>query len=377
MLGRLLFLDAASQQQPAEAKRPLSPEARAQIRAATAAVGLIFVRNATDPAGPPRPRASAVLVRKDGILATNYHVIVQDKSDRLYDEITFSLPPSDGSSGNPAKRFRAVPVAMNKAYDLALLRIVADGAGQLLAGVSNLPAIELADTRNLRLLDDLMIIGFPGLVGSTVMVNPGMIEGIDRLEQWIKTDARLLRGNSGGAAVNSEGKLIGIPTKVIVDSQVIDKDGDGFPDEIRQFGAVGFLRPAHLVGAMLAQLAAEEQKVSPAESAGKPLAAGKSLTGPEPAPLVAVRGTIQSAATGKPVAGARVGLLPLGSQAVSADTLLTWGGTNAEGLFELNKRVPPGRYTLKAAAFGYGAFTEDVDIRQNAAGLVIQLQPST
>ena len=82
-----------------------------------------------------------------------------------------------------------------------------------------MPAIEIADSRSVRELDDLAIIGYPEKGGSTVTVNLGTVEGKDILENWIKTDARLIHGNSGGAAVNSRGKLIGIPTKVVVDRQ--------------------------------------------------------------------------------------------------------------------------------------------------------------
>ena len=88
----------------------------------------------------------------------------------------------------------------------------------------------------------------------TVTISPGVVEGKDILGNWIKTDARVIHGNSGGAAVNSEGKLVGIPTKVVADEQPIDTDGDGFPDDYRRYGAVGFLRPSYLVVDMLTRV---------------------------------------------------------------------------------------------------------------------------
>jgi len=357
---------------------PLSPEVRARVRQAASAVGLIFVRNVSDSDAPPlRLRASAVVIRKDGIIATNYHVITQDGTGRVYDEIIFSLPPEPGSSGPQQKRYRVTPVVINKLYDLTLLRIIPDGAYSSLSGGEELPAIELADSHSVRLLDDLIIIGFPERAGSSVTVNTGIVEGIDTLDQWIKTDARLMRGNSGGAAVNGEGKLIGIPTKVVVDSQPIDKDGDGFPDEVRQFGAVGFLRPAQLVSSMLSQLSSGAQKSAPIPNSQKSNSPAYTAEVIEQGIGFEVRGVIRSIATAKPIAGARVGLVPLGTQTVSAANLLTWGGSNADGQFELNKRVPPGRYTLKAVAFGYGAFSQDIEIKQDAAPLVIELRPSS
>src|SRR5262249_1448272 len=124
----------------------------------------------------------------------------------------------------------------------------------------NLPAIELADSTRTQLLDELVIIGYPEKGGDTVTVSTGIVEGKDLLEGWIKTDARLIHGNSGGAAVSHDGKLIGIPTKVIVDTQRVDTDGDGFPDTLQTIGAVGFLRPASLVAEMLAQISPESSQ---------------------------------------------------------------------------------------------------------------------
>src|SRR5689334_12185960 len=48
---------------------PWPPAARERVRRAVEAVGLIFVRNASDSA-TPRPRGSGVIVRGDGVLAT-------------------------------------------------------------------------------------------------------------------------------------------------------------------------------------------------------------------------------------------------------------------------------------------------------------------
>src|SRR5215510_16165484 len=71
-------------------KTVASPEARARIRKAISAVGLVLVRNADDPPERrPRPRGSAVVVRPDGVVVTTHHVTPRDTSDRLYDEIYF------------------------------------------------------------------------------------------------------------------------------------------------------------------------------------------------------------------------------------------------------------------------------------------------
>jgi hypothetical protein len=191
-----------------------------------------------------------------------------------------------------------------------------------------------------------------------------MVEGKDVLGNWIKTDARMIRGNSGGAAVNSEGKLIGIPTKVITDSQPIDRDGDGFPDGNRVFGAVGFLRPSNLVASMLLRLD-QQASTSPNE---------RNYVGVMPSvPVVTIQGLVRSSSDGKPLAGALIGLLPAGSVEVREANLLTWGGTNPDGEFVLNKPVPPGRYTIKAKALGYEGYTREIEISQTSGPITIEL----
>ena len=360
---------------PSDKRPALSEEARLLARKAVASVGLVLVRRSSDsPNEKPRPRGSAVIIRKDGLVATNHHVIVEDKSGRPYDEMYFSLPAAEGgASQNPAV-YRLEIILIDKRYDLALLRVITDSARASAAEPAGFPALELGDSRAVKLLDDLIIIGFPEKGGSSVTVNTGIVEGTDILEQWIKTDARLIHGNSGGAAVNSEGKLIGIPTKVVADRQPVDKNGDGFPDDFRFYGAVGFLRPTHLLASMLEQVEARGNGSTAAGANPAPPQPGQ-VNRSAPKQSILVRGIIKSAKDGKPIAGARVGLTPAGSEEISVDNLLSWGGSNGEGLFNLNRPVPPGRYTLVVRAIGYAAFAREVDIGGENQ-LAVELSPS-
>jgi S1-C subfamily serine protease len=260
-------------------------------------------------------------------------------------------------------------VLINKDKDLVLLRIISSADGKPLPETVQFPTIPLGNSYHLDLLDDLAIIGFPEKGGSTVTVNTGIIEGKDILGDWLKTDARLIHGNSGGAAVDSQGRLVGIPTKVVVDSQEIDTNKDGFPDTVRTYGAVGFLRPVHLVNSMLDQLQALEIAVQPPQDSTNP---------PSEVPVqptVTVRGLIKSKSQGSPIAGALIGLILLGSDEVTPENLLTWGGSDPEGRFELNKPVPPGSYTLKVKAIGYEPYNREISIKSNSPALIIELQP--
>lgn len=350
--------------QSAKREPTLPPDARLLVRAAIASTGLILVRNAEDAPGA-RPRGSAVVVRADGLVATNNHVITNTKTGRLYDEIIFALPDKDDPVVSSA-RFRLRLLLVNKEYDLALLRIEAKATGEPMPKSFIFPAVEIGDSNKIKVLEDLFIIGFPEKGGTSVTVNHGYVEGQDPLAKWIKTDARVIHGNSGGAAVNSEGKLIGIPTRVVADDQAIDKDGDGLPDDSRRYGAVGFLRPSTLLLEMIEQLDQKKGEPQPAPSAA-PAITGSST-------LVTVRGLVRSPG-GEPIAGALVGLVSAGQATVSESTLLTWGSANAQGRFILNRPVPPGRYMLRAKAVGHELYTRDIEISADAPLLTIEMRP--
>jgi len=338
----------------------LSPEAQANIRRAISSVGLILVRAASDAESQsPRPRGSGVVVRSDGLVVTNYHVIFENRSGRLYEDIFFSL--AEDGAATEAQRYRLRAALLNKEMDLALLKIYSESGDDSTV----FPAIEIGDSHSIQLLDNLTIIGFPQTGGTTVTTNHGVVEGKDRLNQWIKTDARVMHGNSGGAAVTNDGKLIGIPTKVVADTQLIDTNGDGYPDLSKTYGAVGFLRPSHLIAEMIAKLSSYVSNTTTAAPAPIMMA---------PPPTITLRGVIRSVQNGKAIAGARVGLVSMGTQTVTPQNLLAWGGTNADGEFTFNKAVPPGKYTLKARAIGYEAYSRDIEIDQKTGQIIVELQ---
>lgn len=105
--------------------------------------------------------------------------------------------------------------------DLAVLHITQDLKGDAVDNNAlNLPAITIgsSDKDHLHALDHITVIGYPGIGGDTVTFTAGNVSGFTyengvQGRAWIKTDALVSGGNSGGTAINDAGELIGVPTE--------------------------------------------------------------------------------------------------------------------------------------------------------------------
>jgi serine protease Do len=144
---------------------------------------------------------SGVIVRPDGYILTNHHVV--DSAEQVTVEL------KDGRS------FKAKIVGSDQPSDLAVLKI--DG--------SNLHTLALADSNAVRVGDVVLALGNPLGVGQTVTMGivsakgrstPGTADG--SFEDFIQTDAPINRGNSGGALVSTTGQLVGINTLIVTPS---------------------------------------------------------------------------------------------------------------------------------------------------------------
>lgn len=140
---------------------------------------------------------SGVIVRDDGVIVTNNHVVEGADS--------FRVVLSD------RREYPAELVLNDERTDLAVLKIDTEG--------DRLPVLAYADTREAQVGDLVMAIGNPFGVGQTV--TSGIISatartdvGISDYSFFIQTDAAVNPGNSGGALVNMKGQLVGVNTAI-------------------------------------------------------------------------------------------------------------------------------------------------------------------
>ena len=162
----------------------------------------VFQRFSRTPYGPARRRleqslGSGVIVRADGYVLTNYHVVAGAE------DIFLGL-----QDGRVAP---AAVVGVDSESDLAVLKT--DGA--------NFPAMDFTQAQPVRAGDVVLAIGNPVNLGHTVTMGIVSATGrsnlnLSRFEDFIQTDAAINEGNSGGPLVNARGELVGINTAAAI-----------------------------------------------------------------------------------------------------------------------------------------------------------------
>ncbi len=140
---------------------------------------------------------SGVIVRANGLIITNNHVI------EGMDEIRVAL--------SDKRQFPAQVVLTDPRTDVAVLKIN--------PGARALPTVRMGDSDSLKVGDIVFAIGNPFNVGQTV--THGIVSalargsvGVGDYQFFIQTDAAVNPGNSGGALINMNGELVGINTAI-------------------------------------------------------------------------------------------------------------------------------------------------------------------
>ena len=184
-----------------------------------------FFGDRTPQQAPPQEReglGSGVIVRADGYILTNHHVI--DGADKIQVDL------------NDNRTLEAQVVGSDAPSDLAVLKINASG----------LPVLNLGDSDRTRVGDVVLAIGNPLGVGQTVTMGiisaKGRQTGLSNgsFEDFLQTDAPINRGNSGGALVSTNQELIGI------NSQILSPSGGSI--------GLGFAIPSNMARSVMEQL---------------------------------------------------------------------------------------------------------------------------
>lgn len=153
-------------------------------------------------AGAESGSGSGFVLRNDGYLVTNNHVI----DAAVVNDGTVDIVTSDG------RRLAAEIVGRNVSYDVAVLRIEDDSLASLRAGQAPV-----------AVGDSVLVIGAP--LGYDFTVTTGIVSAVDRpvtvgeadeasYISAIQTDAPINPGNSGGPVLDGEGRFIGMASSM-------------------------------------------------------------------------------------------------------------------------------------------------------------------
>ena len=177
-----------------------------------------------------RSLGSGVIVRSNGIIVTNEHVIAGA------DEITVIL--------SDRREYEAEVILHDERTDLAILKLKAKN--------EKFPILKFDDSDRIEVGDLVLAIGNPFGVGQTV--TSGIISAVARTkvgtsdyQSFIQTDASVNPGNSGGALVDMKGRLIGINSAIFSRSGGSNGIGFAIPSNMVRFVLEAALSDGKLV----------------------------------------------------------------------------------------------------------------------------------
>ncbi len=177
---------------------------------------LATVELATDSGG-----GSGCIISPRGHILTNHHVVV-DEGGEISETIAVGITFDER---RPSRElFLAEVLFYDEERDIALMVISSGLYGQRIPDNLRFSYFEFADVDELELGDELIFLGYPNVGGlgskATITLTRGVVSGFEDLGLGltIKTDGEINYGNSGGAALTSDNRLIGMPTQLNPDS---------------------------------------------------------------------------------------------------------------------------------------------------------------
>ena len=157
---------------------------------------------------------SGIIIDKNGLVLTNYHVVTEeDEFDESELPTSYKVCIPQTINNKPDCKYSAKLIARNKDLDVAILKI--EIINNLSPIIKNFPYLNLNSTDTTNINDKVIALGYPAIGGDTITITSGIISGKESKygKNWIKTDAIISFGNSGGAAIDENGNIIGITSR--------------------------------------------------------------------------------------------------------------------------------------------------------------------
>ncbi|MBM3886694.1 PDZ domain-containing protein [Candidatus Dependentiae bacterium] len=149
-------------------------------------------------------------INDNGDFITNYHVVAQASSIEIQ-------IPSFGM-----ERFDAEIIGVSPERDIALLKVSDEARQKINKRMPKIPFLKLGDSDLILRSQEVLALGYP-LGQSKLKSTLGIVSGRERLGYfgYIQITAALNPGNSGGPALDTHGKVIGINSRGILEAQSV------------------------------------------------------------------------------------------------------------------------------------------------------------
>ncbi len=291
---------------------------------------------------------SGTIIDKEGYILTNYHCVGTNKGLNN-DEGYVAIAITDDIKKNIQPQYMAQYRSGVEELDLAVVKIVTDlNWNQVSAKDLNLVPAKISDSDGVELGDVINILGYPGVGGETITFTAGHVSGFlddnnDDEVDWIKTDAVVNHGNSGGTAVNQSGEMIGVPT-----AKQVGEDND----------VMFYLKPVNQALSIIKNAYAQGDKPNLPEP-------GTPTPAPSENGVIDVYGRIVDALTMEAIPGAAFVVLKEGVtlEAFVNDPqdsmILAYGEADADGAFVCYDIPKGSAYSVIVGADGYTPIAED------------------
>ena len=169
-----------------------------------------------EPGQQEMSKGTGSIIRKDGFVLTNAHVIINKKENRPFNNLRVFLKP-DRISGDlrkdTSRKYRAELVQFSENLDLALLRIKSPSIGNLS------PTLGFSDSDLVSIGDPVIAIGHPEQGGLWTLTTGTISSHINNYgnmpgKNVFQTETSLNRGNSGGPLINGHGHIVGVNSMI-------------------------------------------------------------------------------------------------------------------------------------------------------------------
>jgi len=176
----------------------------------------VVLITASDQGAGSKSMGTGSIIRPDGLIITNTHVIFSDEMNRPYNQITVYIKPehlTGNISKDTAQRYVAVLVNYSSTLDLAVLKI-----RQPSSPVS-FPFLQFANPEKVEIGEPVVAIGHPeqgglwSLTTGTISSQKDNFQNI-RGKNVFQTETSINRGNSGGPLLDKDGLIVGINSNI-------------------------------------------------------------------------------------------------------------------------------------------------------------------